>query len=93
MTTKQDRTVIDLIAKRAIALGKQHGINYPKINAVMDIESAHGDIPLRLSALLKADDFNFAHDVFGIRRHMDRTIFPGVLTDCFVPRYARHPLP
>ena len=54
---------------------------------MMDITAAHANgCPLRLSDLLVADDFNFAHDVFGIRRHLDRNT--GTLGGHFVPRFA-----
>lgn len=54
----------------------------------MDVIAVHmNGRPLRLEALLAADDFNFAHDVFGIRRHLDRDT--GELTQCFVPRFSR----
>jgi len=34
------------------------------------------------------DDFNFAHDVFGIRRNIDRST--GKITGTFWPRYAKN---
>lgn len=52
----------------------------------MDLDS----VPeLDLEGLLKAKPFDFAHDICGIIRHMDRSSYPGKLTDCFVPRFAR----
>lgn len=80
--------LISRIADRAVTMATEHGVKYDKMSAVMDLESAHKEKPLRLGALLSADDFNFAHDVFGIRRHMDRTEYPGKLTGCFVPRFT-----
>lgn len=75
------------IAQRAVALAVKHGIKYKMMDASMDIEAAHcNGNPLRLADLLEADDFNFAHDVFGIRRHIDRET--GKLGDCFSPRYT-----
>jgi hypothetical protein len=32
------------------------------------------------------EDFNFAHDIMGIHRHIDRNT--GVLTECFSPRFT-----
>lgn len=53
----------------------------------MDIRACHANgTPLRLEELLRADDGNFGHDVFGIRRYIDRTT--GQLTDCFLPRFT-----
>lgn len=42
--------------------------------------------PLRLEELLAADDFNFAHDVFGIDRHICRDT--GKLLNHFSPRFS-----
>ena len=58
-----------------------------RMNLMMDIANAHKDVGLNLVALLEADDLNFAHDVFGIQRHMNRST--GKLEDFFVPRYAK----
>lgn len=75
------------IARRAVAMAKELGVQYDQMTAVMDIDATHcNGCPLKLQALLEADDTNFAHDVFGIRRHIDRTT--GELLNCFVPRYA-----
>lgn len=85
--TKNEMLQCAAVAKRAVALAVKHGIDYKHMDAVMDIEAAHcNGNPLDLSALLTADDFNFAHDVFGIRRHLDRET--GKLMDCFSPRYS-----
>lgn len=54
----------------------------------MDITACHANgCPLRLRELLLADDFNFAHDVFGIRQHLNRD--SGRLDGLFVPRFAQ----
>ena len=54
----------------------------------MDITACHcNGNPLRLADLLAADDFNFAHDINGIRRHLDRT--NGRLLNCFSPRFSQ----
>jgi len=75
------------IARRAVGMAKDVGVQYDQMTAVMDIDACHSNgCPLRLKELLEADDFNFAHDVFGIRRHIDRRT--GKLTQCFLPRYA-----
>ncbi len=53
----------------------------------MDLVACHANgCPLDFERLSDADDFNIAHDVFGIRRHLDRET--GQLTDHFLPRYA-----
>lgn len=75
------------IADRARSLEALHGIGVrDKMSWVMDIEAAHKACPLKLETLLASDDFNFAHDVFGIARHLDRDT--GELTGCFLPRFS-----
>lgn len=83
----EDRQVITEIAKRATALAAKHDGVYPMLEAQMDVTAAHANgMPLCLDRLLAADDFNFAHDVFGIRRHLNRQT--GQLENFFVPRFA-----
>jgi hypothetical protein len=86
--SKNEHELIEEIARRAVSMAAKAGIIYPARDAIMDLTAAHANaFPLDLADLLKANDFNFAHDVFGIRRHLDRNT--GKLLDCFVPRYAR----
>lgn len=86
-TNREIMAIESKIADRAVMLAKQVGVKYDKMTAVMDIDACHSNgNPLRLADLLKADDTNFAHDVFGIRRHINRTT--GKLENCFVPRYS-----
>lgn len=64
--------------------------NYPddRITVIMDLTACHANgCPLQLAELLTADRFEFTHDIYGIRKAINRTT--GKLTeDCFVPRYA-----
>jgi hypothetical protein len=79
------------IAKRAAEMFgkvcKTAHITYPVLDAEMDLSAcvANG-CPLRLADLLKADDMNFAHDIFGIRANLNRDT--GKLDNCFSPRYS-----
>jgi len=77
------------IAQRAAAVSirfNRHSV-YLAIDALMDVTACHlNGCPLRLQELLDTDTFNFAHDVFGIRRHLSRET--GELGDCFLPRFA-----
>ena len=85
--SKEDSEIAVKIAKRAVATAKKHDIQLDQMSTLMDIEACHNNgCPLKLQELLDADDFNFAHDVFGIRQHIDRAT--GELPDCFLPRYA-----
>lgn len=52
----------------------------------MDITAAHIANPLRLDALLNADEFNFIHDICGIRENINRK--NGEMNNCFLPRFS-----
>lgn len=88
-TTRDQLELISKIADRAHALehgaGARHG-GQEIMTWLMDLSAVMNSCPVDLAKLLAADDANFAHDVFGIRRHIDRET--GELTDCFVPRFA-----
>ncbi len=96
MTNTEPFTDIELIAaiaERAAALYAKHGKLKPKearelISIIaLEVDCVHRKVrPLRLQQLLEADDSNFAHDIGGIRRHLD--FFAHKLNDCFVPRFA-----
>lgn len=59
-----------------------------QVNLSMDITACYANgCPLDLGKLLAFDDFNFAHDIFGIRRHLDRNT--GKLNGFFSPRCAK----
>lgn len=58
------------------------------VDVIMDIESADEKFNLRLDDWLEADNFNFAHDFFGIRRNIVREKFPATDFGFFVPRFA-----
>ncbi len=79
--------LIHKIAKRAADLAKHIGIRYDLLLASMDITACHlNGNPLMLQELLDADNGNFAHDILGIRIHINRET--GELEDFFVPRYS-----
>lgn len=84
----QDSDLIHRIVKRAVKEAESIGSNYAQMDCEMDITATHANgCPLRLSELLKADKFNFCHDIFGIRGHLNRTT--GKLENCFLPRFAK----
>lgn len=87
-TTREDCELIGHIAARAALMVERVGVDYPKIELMMDLTATHANgCPLRLRDLLAADEMNFAHDIFGIRRHINRNT--GKMEDSFVPRFAR----
>ncbi len=86
--TKEEDETITQIAVRANRMAVAGGGQYDVLDANMDIAATHcNGCPLKLDALLRADDFNFAHDVFGIRHHINRNT--GKLEEGFDPRYAQ----
>ena len=86
--TKQQIQVIAQIAKRAVKMATEAGIKYTQMDALMDLDACISNgCPLKLDELLAADDGNFGHDVFGIRRHINRET--GQLENCFLPRFAQ----
>lgn len=85
---KHDHNTIQAIADRATAMALQQDVDYPTVEAMMDITAAHANgCKLKLDELLAAEPFDFAHDIFGIRRHLNRKT--GQLDNHFLPRYAK----
>jgi hypothetical protein len=80
--TKENYKTISAIASRALTIMP----NWDKMSVEMDIEAVHESNPLRLADFLAADDFNFAHDIFGIAHHLNRKT--RKLEDCFLPRFT-----
>lgn len=75
------------LIRKIVARARKEDADLDVMSLTMDVTACHASgNPLRLAELLAADDFNFAHDVFGIMRHMDRE--SGQLVDCFLPRYS-----
>lgn len=86
--SKQDAGTIEAIVLRAENLRETiNGQETDRLSLTMDLTATHlNGTPLCLADLLAADDFNFAHDVFGIERHINRRT--GKLQNCFLPRFA-----
>jgi len=83
--TKSERELVTSIVERAAKIAASHGISFSKIDTTMDLIACHANgCPLDFVKLLAAPDADFGHDVFGIRRHIDRG--DGTLRDCFSPR-------
>lgn len=82
--TKKEASAIDRIVARAQQLDK--GLD--RKSTVMDLVATNANgCPLDFELLESFDDFNFMHDVFGIKRHIDR--ITGKMGDCFLPRCYR----
>jgi hypothetical protein len=92
--SKSEYSLAAEIAKRATELyeevegpvSQQQSASFHR-STLMDIIAVHANgCPLRLQELLRASRFEFSHDVFGIRRHLNRET--GQLGDYFLPRFA-----
>ena len=87
-TTKADRLLIGKIVKRAMKAVADYGGNYDALSCDMDITACHANgCELDLKKLLNFPEFDFLHDILGIRRHLDRET--GELMDFFLPRCAK----
>lgn len=86
----EDYNVIEQIVERALLQEEQSGSGLvsDRTTMTMDLIACHANgCPLKLQDMLKADDLNFAHDVYGIRDHIDRRT--GKMQRHFLPRFAK----
>lgn len=83
-----DLKIVVKIVSRACKHARENGDKIPSLDLQMDLVATHANgCPLRFADLLAADDFNFWHDISGIRAHLDRET--GNLTRCFLPRFSK----
>ena len=62
-TSPEDARLIDLIVRRAMHMGKPHGINLDYLLSCMDVTSVHlNDRPIKLLQLLMSDNADFSGD-------------------------------
>lgn len=80
---QHDMFIIAKIVERADNMGLMY---FDRLSLIMDLQCANEKFNLRLDEFLKADDFNFSHDISGIQHHIDRNT--KTFQDCFVPRFA-----
>lgn len=82
--TKSEYRLMAAVAKRAV---RELQIDREYSDIEMDIAACHcNGCALQLAELLEADRLDFAHDIFGIVKHLNRET--GKLQDCFLPRFA-----
>ena len=88
-TSKEALEKISDLADRSQKLAKSLDVlGFNKMHWMMNLEAVHlNGCPLDLDRLATFDDFNFAHDIFGIERYLDKKT--GKLRNCFVPRCAK----
>lgn len=85
--TREEQEIILKIVVRAKEDGLLPLLGGTPMDLDMDLCATHRNgNPLQLAALLGAAYSDFAHDLAGIRRHIDRET--GQLGGCFSPRYA-----
>lgn len=81
------RMIVERVAKAMVASNFPWDA-YRNQKQTMDVTACHlNGCPLKLRELLKAEDFNFMHDIAGISAHIDRKT--GKLLNHFIPRYAK----
>ena len=85
---KKRSVTLESVIRRAEAEGLITA-NYDRMTAHMDLESAVINDGLDLAVLMTFKAPDFAHDICGLARHMDRTTWPGRCVNCFVPRASR----
>ena len=86
--TKEDYELCDKITKRAMEM-ELYPSNY-RVTAMMDIQNAAKYFNMRLDEWLEAEDFDFAHDVIGIARAINRVEYPVNFNNdpLFLPRFS-----
>lgn len=83
----RDFQTAELIARRAVELGKTHGVTIDYMQTHMDLIAVHvNDRPLKLFQMLCCDNGDFSHDVLGIAKFIDRAT--GKLRGGFIPRFS-----
>lgn len=89
MTDDEARLIQKIVTR---ALNNSYITGGEIIALEMDLAACNANgTPLDFEKLLAFDAFNFAHDIGGIRRHLDRDT--GKLKDCFTPRCVRRSAP
>ncbi len=84
-TTRAEIDTIQAIVRRA----EKMSLCPDRLELDMDITACHANgCVLDLKKLLAFPDFDFVHDIVGIRRHINRT--NGKMLDYFLPRSAKH---
>ena len=73
---------IAAIAKRAAQIAGCDALTF-----IIDLSYCiEGGCSLRLDDMMKADDFNLMHDIYGINKNLNHETFK--LENCFLPRFA-----
>jgi hypothetical protein len=98
MNHKEEIGYIREIHRRYVAMCKKNGIGHDdRTSTSMDLFYLNKQLKndgrcIDLALLASADDFTFAHDIFGIKRNIVRSGSEdelGKLENCFLPRTVR----
>jgi hypothetical protein len=90
VTSHENQTIAFIVSRAAGLLATHaHELKYSRMEIYMDVTACHTNgNPLRLEELMNAkSDYEFMHDVLGIRKHIDRTT--GKLDGIFTPRFSQ----
>lgn len=83
MDKKEEFKIIAAIAKRAEEMDL---LMFDRLSLIMDLQHATEEFNLRFEEFLNADDYNFAHDIWGIQKNFNRET--QKMDNCFIPRFA-----
>lgn len=85
--SKSEIELCDKIVTRAQKLGLYEN---NRITAFLDVQNAAKHFNMRLEDWLNAEDFDFVHDIVGIYKAINRTVYPVDFSDdpWFLPRFA-----
>lgn len=72
---------LNMCVRRAVTCG------YDRKTVALDLVACNDKTPLDFEKLYKFDEFNFAHDIEGINRHLSHETYE--LGSCFLPRCAK----
>lgn len=87
-----DDQIIRKIARRALdSISGLRAAGVLSIDIQAELAACHRTSPLRLQALLQADELSFATEILAIRRHLDRAT--GQLGGSFLPRFHQRQAP
>lgn len=88
MSMEKEREQFELIMKIVERADEMNLMAFDRLSLSMDLETAHKEFNLRLEEFLKADRYNFAHDIVGIQNNINR--LERKMKGFFVPRFATH---
>ena len=77
---------LELIVKIVERAEKEELMMFDRVSLLMDLKLAQKEFNLRLEDFLNADEFNFAHDIVGIQKNINRE--EKKFENHFLPRFS-----